>query len=162
MALEAAADPRFVIEYPHDGAGPRFLTTHQLLLALRHRFVAGLTRDMQQQIEQLVDLREIVVGGMVASVTDSPRLDASAKFHSRWILCAVSNVPMRLGISGKGSAYDEFIAAGTLGTTAVNGSTRICRPIAGIEERPNDSASKDAAGATGSALMRNSKSVLPR
>ena len=22
MALEAAADPRFVIEYPHDGAGP--------------------------------------------------------------------------------------------------------------------------------------------
>ena len=37
----------------------------QELLALRHRFVAGLTRDMQQHIESIVDLREVVVGGMV-------------------------------------------------------------------------------------------------
>mmetsp|Transcript_9708 Transcript_9708/g.32204 ORF Transcript_9708/g.32204 Transcript_9708/m.32204 type:complete len:593 (-) Transcript_9708:155-1933(-) len=35
------------------------------LLALRHRFVAGLTRDMQANVRQLVDFDEIVVGGMV-------------------------------------------------------------------------------------------------
>lgn len=32
------------------------------LLALRHQFVAGLTRDMQQHIESLVDIRELMVG----------------------------------------------------------------------------------------------------
>ena len=35
------------------------------LLALRHQFVAGLTRDMQQHIESLVDIRELMVGGML-------------------------------------------------------------------------------------------------
>jgi hypothetical protein len=35
------------------------------LLALRHRFVAGLTRDMQAHVGEIVDLNEIVVGGMV-------------------------------------------------------------------------------------------------
>ena len=37
----------------------------QELLALRHQFVAGLTRDMQKHIESLVDLREVVVGQLV-------------------------------------------------------------------------------------------------
>ncbi len=35
------------------------------LAALRTRFVAGLTRDMQQHVTELVDLDEVVVGGMV-------------------------------------------------------------------------------------------------
>jgi len=37
----------------------------QELLELRHQFVSGLTRDMQQHIDELVDLNEVVVGGMV-------------------------------------------------------------------------------------------------
>ena len=35
------------------------------LAELRHQFVAGLTRDMQQNIGELVNLDEVVVGGMV-------------------------------------------------------------------------------------------------
>jgi hypothetical protein len=35
------------------------------LLALRHRFVAGLTRDMQAHVKEIVNLDEVVVGGMV-------------------------------------------------------------------------------------------------
>ncbi|KAL1498479.1 hypothetical protein AB1Y20_013804 [Prymnesium parvum] len=35
------------------------------LLQLRHQYVSGLTRDMQNHIDELVDLNEVVVGGMV-------------------------------------------------------------------------------------------------
>ena len=35
------------------------------LAALRHQFVAGLTRDMQREIDGLVDLEGVVVGGFV-------------------------------------------------------------------------------------------------
>jgi len=35
------------------------------LLALRHRYVADLTRDMQEHVHELVDFNELVVGGMV-------------------------------------------------------------------------------------------------
>mmetsp|Transcript_3567 Transcript_3567/g.9219 ORF Transcript_3567/g.9219 Transcript_3567/m.9219 type:complete len:351 (+) Transcript_3567:406-1458(+) len=35
------------------------------LMQLRHEYVAGLTRDMQVHIDELVDLNEVVVGGMV-------------------------------------------------------------------------------------------------
>jgi len=35
------------------------------LLALRQRFVAGLTSDMQRHVREVVDFESIVVGGMV-------------------------------------------------------------------------------------------------
>ena len=35
------------------------------LAALRHQFVAGLTRDMQHNIDDILDLKEVMVGGFV-------------------------------------------------------------------------------------------------
>jgi hypothetical protein len=35
------------------------------LSALRHEYVAGLTRDMQRHVKELLDVDEVVVGGMV-------------------------------------------------------------------------------------------------
>ena len=35
------------------------------LAALRHRYVAGLTRDMQRHVDEILDVNEVVVGGMV-------------------------------------------------------------------------------------------------
>tara|TARA_B100000524_G_scaffold335360_1_gene224515 strand:+ start:1304 stop:1624 length:321 start_codon:yes stop_codon:yes gene_type:complete len=37
---------------------------HELVL-LRRQFVAGLTRDMQNNVHELVDLRTVMVGGFV-------------------------------------------------------------------------------------------------
>ena len=48
-------------------AALRGLSTEQQqeLLELRHQFVSGLTRDMQDNIDELLDLNEVVVGGLL-------------------------------------------------------------------------------------------------